>query len=171
MGGRRLGMETPAMVSSFAQISHRVAFAWSLVFSVSSFILWIWIMHVVNPGFKHVVQCRAEILHVRISSNPCGLHNWLDHLFHHFNKWRGFKFAELEMSKQKFLVTWAMLINHFYCFTWTEMILASLIQSFIFELPDDKEIIWNLGGIQTPSTRGSTMQSPHMPMKISPVKC
>lgn len=49
----------------------------------------------------------------------------------------------------------------------SEMILAVLIKSFKFDLPRDKEIVWNLGGIQTPSVKGAETQMPHLPLLVS----
>ena len=49
------------------------------------------------------------------------------------------------------------------------MILAVLIKSFKFDLPLDKEIVWNLGGIQTPSVKGAETQTPHLPLIVSRV--
>ncbi|KAH8110218.1 cytochrome P450 [Phellopilus nigrolimitatus] len=57
----------------------------------------------------------------------------------------GFKYAELEMK----------------------LILAVLVQSFRFELPAGKTIVWNLGGIQTPSIVGAETKTPHMPLRVS----
>ncbi|KAH8110226.1 cytochrome P450 [Phellopilus nigrolimitatus] len=59
----------------------------------------------------------------------------------------GFKYAELEMK----------------------IILAVLLKSFKFELPDGKNIIWHLGGIQTPNVSGEESQTPHMPLRVSRV--
>lgn len=57
----------------------------------------------------------------------------------------GFKYAELEMK----------------------MILAVLVKSFRFELPTDKTIVWNLGGIQTPAIQGSETARPQLPLWVS----
>ncbi|TDL20266.1 cytochrome P450 [Rickenella mellea] len=57
----------------------------------------------------------------------------------------GFKFAELEMK----------------------CILSMLVSAYTFELPDKKEIIWNLGGIQTPSIKDAALQTPTLPLKVS----
>lgn len=48
-----------------------------------------------------------------------------------------------------------------------EMILAVLVKSFVFEFPEKKDIVWNLGGIQTPSVKGAEAQTPHLPMKVT----
>jgi len=50
-----------------------------------------------------------------------------------------------------------------------ETILATLVSSFKFELPVGKEVVWNLGGIQTPSVRGAQGVMPHMPLRVSVV--
>lgn len=47
------------------------------------------------------------------------------------------------------------------------MVLVTLVNAFRFELPEGKEIIWNLGGIQTPAVRGAEIQTPHMPLKVT----
>ena len=62
-----------------------------------------------------------------------------------FRKKSGFKYAELEMK----------------------MILAVLLRSFKLELPLDKEIVWNLGGIQTPAIKGAETQTPQLPLLVS----
>ena len=46
-------------------------------------------------------------------------------------------------------------------------VLFALLKSFAFELPKDKEITWNLGGIQTPALKGAESQSPTLPLKVS----
>ena len=50
------------------------------------------------------------------------------------------------------------------------MDLATLIDAFKFEFIEGKEIIWNLGGIQTPAVKGAEAQTPHMPLRVSPAK-
>lgn len=50
------------------------------------------------------------------------------------------------------------------------MVLAMLINSFKFEFTEGKEVIWNLGGIQTPAVKGAEAQTPHMPLKVTPMK-
>ena len=52
----------------------------------------------------------------------------------------------------------------------TEMVLATIIDAFKFEFIEGKEIIWNLGGIQTPAVKGAEAQTPHMPLRVSPAK-
>ena len=47
-----------------------------------------------------------------------------------------------------------------------EVVLSQLIPTFAFELPKEK-IIWHHGPIMTPSTDGTTLQQPHMPLKVS----
>ncbi|TDL16040.1 cytochrome P450 [Rickenella mellea] len=59
----------------------------------------------------------------------------------------GFKFSELEMK----------------------IVIALLLQKFRFSLPDDEEIIWRLGSIQTPSTRGRAGERPFLPLQVSMV--
>ncbi|TDL16042.1 cytochrome P450 [Rickenella mellea] len=59
----------------------------------------------------------------------------------------GFKFSELEMK----------------------IVIALLIQKFQFSPSDNEEIIWRMGSIQTPSTRGRDGQGPYLPMKVSMV--
>lgn len=49
------------------------------------------------------------------------------------------------------------------------MIVATLMNSFKFELPEGKEIVWNLGGIQTPTASNAPANSvPNLPLKVSP---
>lgn len=50
------------------------------------------------------------------------------------------------------------------------MVLAMLVDSFKFEFAEGREIIWNLGGIQTPAVKGAEAQTPHMPLKVTPAK-
>ncbi|TDL16039.1 cytochrome P450 [Rickenella mellea] len=59
----------------------------------------------------------------------------------------GFKISELEMK----------------------IVIALLLERFRFSLPDDEEIIWRLGTIQTPSTRGRAGEMPFLPLKVSMV--
>ena len=48
------------------------------------------------------------------------------------------------------------------------MIVAILVSSFKFELPEGKEIVWNLGGIQTPTTNIAPANAiPNLPLKVS----
>lgn len=47
------------------------------------------------------------------------------------------------------------------------MVLSILVASFDFALPEGKEIVWNLAGIQTPAVRGAETQTPHMPLRVS----
>ena len=49
------------------------------------------------------------------------------------------------------------------------MILAILIKSFRVDLPIGKEIVWNLGGIQTPAVKGAEARIPQLPLKVSRV--
>lgn len=48
-----------------------------------------------------------------------------------------------------------------------ELILATLVKHFKFELPTDKTIVWNLGGIQTPAVKGAETQTPQLPLWVS----
>ncbi|TDL22548.1 cytochrome P450 [Rickenella mellea] len=59
----------------------------------------------------------------------------------------GFKFSELEMK----------------------IVLSLLLEKFRLDLPDDEEIIWKLGSIQTPSVKGRVGERPYLPMKVTPV--
>ena len=61
----------------------------------------------------------------------------------------GFKFSQLEMS-QSFGVLSA---NQIISYTYTEVVLTLLINSFKFT-PSDKQIIWKMHGITSPAVAG-----------------
>ncbi|KAI0028314.1 cytochrome P450 [Vararia minispora EC-137] len=60
----------------------------------------------------------------------------------------GFKFSQLEMK----------------------VVLSQLIPTFRFAPSETHEIVWRLGGIITPSVKGSTASKPELPLRVSLVK-
>ena len=46
-------------------------------------------------------------------------------------------------------------------------VLFALLKLFSFELPEGKEITWNLGGIQTPAIKGAESKTPTLPLKVA----
>ena len=79
----------------------------------------------------------------------------------------GYKFAEMEMSewlsacgRPGYMMPMPLI---------AEVILSTLLPAFAFELPNDKEICWNLAGIQYP-TVGTISSKAEMPLQISSVK-
>lgn len=75
----------------------------------------------------------------------------------------GYKFAELEMSAYLSCNPHGILLNGI-----TEVVLSTLLEAFVFELPVDKEIHWNLAGIQYPSV-GIVSTKAEMPLRTSRV--
>ena len=79
----------------------------------------------------------------------------------------GFKFSQLEMSKQKF--SSFVLISQFDCFFvlvfTAEVVLSLLIESFEF-LPSKKEIFWNMTGLVIPTVVGDDSGRPKLPMVV-----
>jgi len=59
----------------------------------------------------------------------------------------GFKFSLLEMK----------------------VALSQLVAAFRFEPPEKQEIVWRVGGIMTPSVKGSTTNKPELPLRVSVV--
>jgi len=59
----------------------------------------------------------------------------------------GFKFAEMEMK----------------------LVLSILLETFVIS-PGSKEIYWNMSGLQSPVVKGSTDNTPTLPLKVSFVK-
>lgn len=50
----------------------------------------------------------------------------------------------------------------------TEVVISKLIERFVFEIPPDKTIRWNIGNVQWPTVEGEDTTS--LPMVVSLVK-
>ena len=85
----------------------------------------------------------------------------------------GFKFAQLEMSKQATLVLLPftfidiIVIIFFFFSSLQEVVLSLLIESFEFT-PSEKEIFWQMSNIVSPTVVGGT--KPQLPIMVKLVQ-
>ena len=88
----------------------------------------------------------------------------------HIGSENGFKFSQLEMSKQSpsFIDDDVLTLFFFFFFIAAEVVLSILIESFEFS-PSEKELYWQMSNSVTPTVAGEEMK-PQLPMVVKLVQ-
>ena len=76
----------------------------------------------------------------------------------------GFKFSQLEMSACPYIFNINAFVQPDPALCSTEVVLVTLLSTFTLA-PSDKDVYWNLAGIQYP-TIGKESLRPELPMKV-----